>query len=32
MLLPVLYVFWARKNDKLPSAELSFHEEGEHVD
>jgi len=32
MLLPVLYVFWARKNDKLPPAELSFHEEGEHVD
>jgi heavy metal efflux system protein len=32
MLLPVLYVFWARKNDKLPTAELSFLEEGEHVD
>jgi cobalt-zinc-cadmium resistance protein CzcA len=32
MLLPVLYVFWARKNDKLPMSELSFLEEGEHVD
>jgi cobalt-zinc-cadmium resistance protein CzcA len=32
MLLPTLYVFWARKNDKLPPPELGFAEEGEHVD
>jgi heavy metal efflux system protein len=32
VLLPTLYVFWARKNDKLPPPELSFAEEGEHVD
>ena len=32
VLLPTLYVFWARKNDKLPPSELSFLEEGEHVD
>jgi cobalt-zinc-cadmium resistance protein CzcA len=32
IMLPTLYVFWARKNDKLPPPELSFAEEGEHVD
>jgi len=32
VLLPTLYVFWARKDDKLPPPELSFAEEGEHVD
>jgi cobalt-zinc-cadmium resistance protein CzcA len=32
VLLPTLYVFWARKNDKLPPPELGFIEEGEHVD
>ncbi len=31
-LLPTLYVFWAGKNDKLPPPEISFLEEGEHVD
>jgi heavy metal efflux system protein len=32
IMLPTLYVFWARKNDRLPPPELSFAEEGEHVD
>ena len=32
VLLPTLYVFWARKDDKLPPPEISFIEEGEHVD
>ena len=32
MLLPTLYVFWARQTDKLPPPEISFLEEGEHVD
>ncbi len=32
ILLPTLYVFWARKNDKLPPPEIGFIEEGEHVD
>ncbi|MCU1298736.1 MAG: heavy metal efflux pump, cobalt-zinc-cadmium [Acidobacteriaceae bacterium] len=32
VLLPSLYVFWARPGDKLPPPELGFREEGEHVD
>lgn len=32
ILLPSLYVFWARPNDKLPPPELGFYGEGEHVD
>src|SRR5579862_9409724 len=32
MLLPTLYVFWARPTDKLPPPELGFIEDGEHVD
>ena len=32
VLLPTLYVFWARPTDKLPPPELGFVEEGEHVD
>ncbi len=32
ILLPTLYVFWARRNDKLPPPEIGFMEEGEHVD
>ena len=32
ILLPALYVFWARPGDKLPPPELGFIEEGEHVD
>jgi cobalt-zinc-cadmium resistance protein CzcA len=32
VLLPSLYVFWARPADKLPPPELGFTEEGEHVD
>ena len=32
VLLPTLYVFWARKDDKLPPPEIGFLEEGEHVD
>src|ERR1700756_5607309 len=32
MLLPTLYVFWARKSDRLPPPEIGFVEEGEHVD
>jgi heavy metal efflux system protein len=32
VLMPTLYVFWARPGDKLPPSELEFKEEGEHVD
>jgi len=32
VLLPSLYVLWARPGDKLPPSELEFKEEGEHVD
>ncbi|MGA8538306.1 MAG: CusA/CzcA family heavy metal efflux RND transporter [Terriglobales bacterium] len=32
VLLPTLYVFWARKDDKLPPPEITFIEDGEHVD
>ena len=32
VLLPAMYVFWARPSDKLPPAEIGFVEEGEHVD
>jgi len=32
VLMPVLYVFWARPGDKLPPPEIGFTEEGEHVD
>jgi len=32
VMLPALYVFWARPGDKLPPAEIGFVEEGEHVD
>lgn len=32
IILPTLYVFWARKSDKLPPPEIGFFEEGEHVD
>ena len=32
LLLPTLYVFWAGQTDKLPPPEISFIEEGEHVD
>ena len=32
VLLPTLYVFWARNDDKLPPPEIGFFEEGEHVD
>jgi hypothetical protein len=32
VLLPSLYVFWARPGDKLPPAEIGFVEEGEHID
>ena len=32
IMLPTLYVFWAKKNDKLPPPEIGFFEEGEHVD
>ena len=32
ILLPTLYVFWAKANDKLPPAEIGFIEDGEHVD
>ncbi|MFZ0286675.1 MAG: CusA/CzcA family heavy metal efflux RND transporter, partial [Terriglobales bacterium] len=32
VLLPTLYVSWARPADKLPPPELGFMEEGEHVD
>ncbi len=32
ILMPSLYVFWARPDDKLPPPELGFFGEGEHVD
>jgi cobalt-zinc-cadmium resistance protein CzcA len=32
VLLPTLYVFWARPGDTLPPPEIGFIEEGEHVD
>ncbi len=32
VLLPTLYVFWARPTDQLPPPEIVFLEEGEHVD
>lgn len=32
VLMPTLYVFWARTGDKLPPPEIGFIEEGEHVD
>ncbi len=32
VLMPTLYVFWARPSDKLPPPEIGFIEEGEHVD
>ena len=32
VLLPALYLFWARPGDKLPPAEIGFFGEGEHVD
>ena len=32
VMLPTLYVFWARPGDQLPPPELGFIEEGEHVD
>jgi cobalt-zinc-cadmium resistance protein CzcA len=32
VMLPALYVFWARSNDMLPPPEASFLGEGEHVD
>jgi cobalt-zinc-cadmium resistance protein CzcA len=32
VMLPALYVFWASQDDKLPPPEMSFQEEGEHVD
>src|ERR1700719_1074066 len=32
VLLPALYVFWARPNDRLPAPEPGFFGEGEHVD
>ncbi len=32
VLMPTLYVFWARPGDTLPPSELEFKEEGEHVD
>jgi cobalt-zinc-cadmium resistance protein CzcA len=32
VMLPALYVFWARPSDKLPAPEVGFIEEGEHVD
>ena len=32
VLMPTLYVFSARKSDRLPPPELGFVEEGEHVD
>jgi hypothetical protein len=32
VMLPALYVFWARPDDKLPAPEMGFIEEGEHVD
>jgi cobalt-zinc-cadmium resistance protein CzcA len=32
VLLPALYLFWARPNDRLPAPEAGFFGEGEHVD
>jgi hypothetical protein len=32
ILLPSLYVFWARPGDTLPPSEAGFFGEGEHVD
>jgi len=32
VLLPALYLFWARPNDNLPAPEPGFFGEGEHVD
>jgi len=32
ILLPTLYVFWARPSDILPPPEIGFVEEGEHID
>jgi len=32
VLLPSLYVFWARPGDTLPAPELGFFGEGEHID
>jgi cobalt-zinc-cadmium resistance protein CzcA len=32
VLLPALYVFWARPSDTLPPPEVGFFGEGEHVD
>jgi len=32
VLLPALYVFWARPGDTLPPPEVGFFGEGEHVD
>jgi cobalt-zinc-cadmium resistance protein CzcA len=32
VLLPALYVFWARPGDTLPPPEAGFFGEGEHVD
>jgi len=32
VLLPALYLFWARPNDGLPAPEAGFFGEGEHVD
>jgi heavy metal efflux system protein len=32
VLLPALYLFWARPKDRLPAPELGFFGEGEHVD
>ncbi len=32
ILLPTLYVFWARPTDVLPAPEMGFTDEGEHVD
>jgi heavy metal efflux system protein len=32
VMLPSLYVFWAKSGDILPPPEVGFFEEGEHVD
>jgi cobalt-zinc-cadmium resistance protein CzcA len=32
VMLPTLYVFWAGRDDKLPPPEISFLEQGDHVD
>ncbi len=31
IMLPTLYVFWARKTDKLPLPETGFFDDGEHI-